>query len=353
MRLPVLASPRACSATLAFLLAGCQSVHPVDLSSLAEEPPLPYSVLLTGGARVTFESDEERTAPLASTYRTVEEGGEAFPLTAVSDALQSGRVFVHVALDEDEPDTGAPEDAEASLVRLAQAGQHDLILVIEQLQDGAIEERGINGQWPITAITWLLAGLGMLIPDHTYDSQAKLVFSLRDAQTGTSLYDRQPVAAPVDLPLVQRTDFLGLLTSIIVPPFWVGDDPAAVEETVRAVVTNRLIASLARELKTREVRDKIRSLMPAQLELVVLRDGLIVKVATRDALADARLRNEDGPLGGTFAGLLDALFEDDVQDDDGVRRYEARLYEVPEGRRLQLLVRTVTGRVASTTVALP
>src|SRR5690606_15567341 len=139
-----------------------------------------------------------------------------------------------------------------------------------------VEKLGINGQWPITAAVWLMLGLGLVIPDHSFESRANLRVSLHEAQTGTVVHDTVLSGGAVDLSLVERTDFLGLVTSILVPPFWVGDDDRRVENNVRDTATRRLLESTARQLKSVEVSERIDERMPAQVAITARGDGHLV-----------------------------------------------------------------------------
>ncbi len=352
----------AAGTSLLSLAAGCGSSQLADVADLAAEPPLPYSVLVTGGAFVEPAAAAGVAAPLQRTFPPLQPLEEVFPLQAVADVLRDGRVFVRV-----EPDAGAAE-RRASLARCADAipmheGElqamlaaarrdgHDFLLVIERVRDDVIEARGVNGQWPITASVWLLIGLGMLIPDHTYESRAELHVALRDVQTGRPLYRSVLSGGAVDLSLLERTDALGVVTSILVPPFLVGDDQRVVADTVRRIASLSLLGSLARQLKSRDSESRIASALPVALSVAVDDRGLWVEVEGEDTLSAARLAVDSRAVDRGAAEFEQSLLAS-ARESDGRWRYRGRLSPVPRGRFLQVLVQTVSGRVASTTVAL-
>jgi hypothetical protein len=320
-----------------------------NLRVLAELPPLDLAVLVTGGA---FRSDDGG----GGTFPAGPAGTEAIPLATVVEALQRGRVFRRVQVDPDQQrrrsigerlSTPRRDDDVHAFLQRARADGVDLLLVIEELQDGPIEAQGTNGRWPVTFATWILLGVGVLIPDRTFESRATLRCTLRDLQAGRPLLDPPLlVAGPIDLALVERTDFLGLCTSILVPPFWVGDDDAVVGDSVRATTEGRLLLSLVRDLKSESTRRKLRAAAPAAIDVA---DGA-VRVECAESLADVRLRAPglDPAAGAAFRAELLAS----MQLVDSVFRYRAPLPALPVGIEVQVLASTVSGGVASiTTVA--
>ena len=352
---------------MALLLGGgCQSTR-VDLEGLAEQEPLPYSVLITGGAfELPLEPDPE-SSPLDHTFRRESGGGEAIPLADLVEVLRAGRVFVRVAADsapeEDRrlfanPDGPLPMDHPAVQALLGRAREegHDLLLVVRRLQDGRVEEQGINGTWPITVSVWLLLGLGMFIPDHTFESRATLNVSLRDLQTGRVLYDTERNSGPVDLALVERGSVWGIIGSIIIPPFWVPNDEEITVASVREVSARRLLVSLARQLKGVEAMQELRDRSAAHIE-VERRDGSVtvqVDVPAPESLAVVRLRLDSTLLRGAALDRFEAALLAGVQPDreTGVLHYQAVYPAALEGELLQVLVQTTSGRVASETVRL-
>lgn len=328
------------------LVAGACATPGTDLGSLAEQPPLDCAVLLTGGA---FLSGGGGGATFAA-------DGEVLPIEAVREVLVRGRVFQRLDVDPDPENrerlsrlysTRHRDEGFASFLAAARAAGFDYLLVVEQLQDGAIERLGINGTWPVTLATWLLLGVGALIPDCTFESRATLRVSLRELQTGRPVHDPLLIAGPVDLNLLERTDLLGLMLSIVVPPFWVGDDPEAVRAAVQATTVRRLLTSLARDLKSEVVRQRLRDNLPARLTLSPSPAGWRVVVQSREALSVARLRAAqlEPAAGERFAAELLAS----VQASGGTWRYEAPLPAGVADRPVQVLVGTLRGEVASAT----
>lgn len=360
-------SARWLSPAVVLALGGCQSTL-ADLEGLAEQDPLPYSVLVTGG---TFEEpapQDSETSPLDHTFGSASgELGEAIPLTDFVEVLRVGRVFVRVAADDGSEDgrremaalEGPVEVDDRELQDLlarARTDGHDLLLVVQRLQDGAVEEQGINGSWPITLSVWLLLGLGMFIPDHTFESQATVNVSLRDVQTGRVLYDPVQNSGPVDLSLVERGSVLGIIGSIIIPPFWVPNDDENTVESVREVSARRLLLSVARQLKGVEAQqqlgDKSAALITPSRSGENLR--LRIEVPNHESLAVVRMRLDSRPVQGAIFGSFEAelLASATPVSDEGLWRYEATYPVELQGELLQILVQTASGLVASETVRL-
>jgi len=343
----------------ALLCAGaCQSPSS-ELRGLAARPPLDYAVLVTGGAwlqpteandRGTFATDGVGAAAAEQAV-----GEEPIAVAEVIGALQEGAVFRRVAGDDDAHrarvrEMLASRRAEPALLDFLQDARDrgfDMLLVVEGLQDNAIDAQGVNGRWPVTMLTWLLLGIGVFIPDHTFESGVTLRVTLRDLETGSVLADTISSAGPIDLSLMERGSALGLVSSILVPPFWVPDDDGRVTRAVRDYTQRRLLLSLARELKSEPIRQRLRAVAVAALSLP--REG-VVAVDSREALSAVRIR--------AHAGLSDeaaAAFEQSLVA--SMRRQGDRyLYEsaLPEGvdpsrMRVQVLVATVAGSVASAT----
>lgn len=343
-------------------LLGCQSPSG-ELRGLADQPPLDCAVLVTGGAFL------ERLPARAGTFAAAEtpgEGGtdggaaaadEPIPIEAVLDVLQRGRVFQRVAVDPDaghrrrvrgELLPGAGNDELLQFLRQARDDGFDLLLVVEQLQDGPIDNQGTNSRWPLTFATWILLGVGLLIPDRTFESRATLKITVRDLQTGLVLDDQLKVAGPIDLALTERTDAWGLLMSILVPPFWVGDAPEVVSDSVRDVTQRRLLLSLARDLKSEPTRQRLRERAAASLTLLDSPAGPKVTVQSFEGLSVVRLRCEGAVDPAEVAAFERALLES-VQRDGRRYRYEAAVPPGVGAARFQVLVGTIRGGVASAT----
>lgn len=337
-------------------LAACQSTA-AELGGLVDLPPLDCAVLVTGG---TFLS----TNGPGGTFAPADPGApalatEPIAIDAVVDELRQSRVFQRVSLDgdaghrrvvRDRLRAGAGDPEVQQFLQRARDEGFDLLLVVEELQDGPIDSQGINGRWPVTFLTWILLGFGAVIPDHTFESRATLRVTLRELQTGRVLHDPLLVGGPIELALFERSDLVGLLMSILVPPFWVGDDAEAVGRAVRETTQRRLLLSLARDLKSEQVRQRLRERSAARLLLVEDERGLRIQADSAESLSVVRLRGH-GSLGAEAA----AAFERELlasRSFDGERfRYEAPLPGSVRGDRVQVLVGTIRGTVASATFA--
>ena len=349
----------------ALLAAACQTPAG-ELSGIAAGPPLDYAVLVTGGAFLTTDATHAGTFVVSGEpVRPPPDGSavaaaataEPIAMTSVIEALTNGRVFQRVEVDADDAHRHAvrgqlrASTADAELQQFLQQAQDrgfDLLLVVEELQDGPIDAQGINGRWPVTFATWILLGVGMLIPDHTFESRALLRITVRDLQTGRILYDPRLVGGPIDLSLTERSDVLGLLVSILVPPFWVGDDHDSVGESVRAVTRQRLPLSLARELKSETVAQRLREGGAASLRLVDQGKGAELVVDVSDSLSGVRLRCEPMLSAEELARFEQALLAS-MRVEGGRFRYQAVLPESSRGRLLQVRAATIRGSVASST----
>lgn len=340
-------------------LAGCRSSPLSELAEIGVGPPLPYAVLVTGGAFVEPGRPVEDPGFFAATFDG-EPGAEAFELERVAAVAERGRVFVNVRTDERDPterrrvadltEAFPVRDRDLQeLLRGARAGGRDLLLVVEKLADGPVVRRGVNGQWPITLGVWLLAGLGVVIPDHTYESQASLHVVLREVWTGRVVHRAVLDARPLNLSLVERSDVLGLLTSIVVPPFLVGDDEEKVRDEVRRVSEERMLVSLARRLKSVDTLARIRRAMPAGIEVRTAESGARVVVEADEGLAAVRLRVDGRPLEGEPAQRAESALLASERLSGDKFAYDAVIGLPRRWRTLQVLLQTVGGRFASVT----
>lgn len=345
----------------ALSLAACAGTD--DLRGIAAKPPLDRAVLISGGAFFsplpgsvgTFLVNKAGESP-----QLPNPGEEAIPFSQIVDVLDRGRVFQRIVADTETDRRGnlraqlAQRDPDASLaVFLAQARADgfDLLILVEELRDGPIENQGTNNRWPVTFATWILLGVGALIPDRTFESRATLKVSLRELQTGAQLLSLPIGPGPVELALTERADLLGLLMSVIVPPFWVGDDHESVVASVRATTERRMLLRLARELKSEVFRRSLDDTGPATIQLVDTSDGPQVVIDTRESLSTVRI---DGP------GYVDALAIEQFSKDlvasrtiQGIRfHYNAPLPKATAGGAFQVKVSTLRGGVASATFTL-
>lgn len=335
---------------------GCRSTAGTDFETLADSPAAPYSIRVTGGAFVAPGSVE---SPLDATFREpgVDDSFEAIPLQEVTRALRLARTFVSV--DGDQRDARTRQrlaatgptlplaDADASQLLLeASRDGYDYLLFVESVEDGPISEFGINSRWPITAIAWLAVGIGMVIPDHTFESTARLRVTLRDVHSGEVVYRRVLDGEPVDLALIDRADFWGILQSILVPPFWVANDEVRVARQMRQETARRMLFLLAQDLKSASCIDELRSAAPMQIDLAVGDDGLQLTCVGPEGANFVRL-SVDGveyaPAGWRAALLASATVSQSTVS------YEVSVPKPTHGRYLQVLVQTIGGRVSSST----
>ncbi len=353
---------------LSVLMAACQATAPIDLAGLATQPALHYSVLVSGGAFVEPTPNPDLNDPLSRTFLLPAGEREAIALETLVAALQKARTFVAIGMDpsgsqERDVVAGQREAVLGSLGKelglravLDSARQqgHDYVLVIEKLQDGPIESHGVNGLWPVTSFLWLLIGLGFVIPDHGYESLATLHVSVRDVHTGSRVYQTVLSGGLVELSLLSRSSFWGFVLSILVPPSLVSSDDSIVLESVRAVAIERLLFSLARDLKSIACQQQLLAGAPAQIALSVTDKGLELDVTALDSLTIARFVADGTAIDDPAVDAFELEFLGSEKVVDGRYSYRAIVPgEVHAGRRrVQVLVQTVTGRVASSTTDL-
>ncbi|MFN3244788.1 MAG: hypothetical protein ACE37K_25010 [Planctomycetota bacterium] len=340
------------------LLGGCMSTTD-ELRGLAERPPLDRAVLVSGGAFFAEDSAEQGTfrRPVDPGDAAAPPADEAIPFASIVDVLERGAVFQRVVADPDpyrrrllraQLDNRAPDPGINEFLRQAREDGFDLLLVIEELQDGPIESQGTNGRWPVTFATWILLGVGMFIPDRTFESTAALRLSFRELQTGREIDSLLLVPGPIDLALTERTDVLGLLLSVVVPPFWIGDDVETVNESIRDTTQRRLLVSLVRELKSEVRRRRLGEREAATFTFERGPSGPRIVVDSRETLSVVRLvgeRFDDELAAHAFAERL--LASRTLQA--GRFRYQATLPDGLDRGRFQVRVGTLRGGIASST----
>ncbi|MHC4514244.1 MAG: hypothetical protein ACYTGW_05865 [Planctomycetota bacterium] len=345
-------------------LAACASGPPTDISALAEQSPLPYSVLVTGGAFVAAEAVPGTNGDvLARTFAAVAGSDEGIALDELTKTLKAARVFVaqtthtadvdlrrKLAAHESEE---AMQDVELQAV-LAQARRegHDFLLVVAKIQDGDVRPRGINDRWPFTIGAWFLA-LGAFIPDRTYESTARLHASLRDVHSGRIVFG--PTVSepgPVDLNMFDRCSFGGFLQSILVPPFWTSVNSEKIVNVVRDVSVRRLRIALARKMKSADARDRLANFGPARITVRRSGPAFRISIDSSEAVSFVRMRLDLQPLAGPALRDFEAALLASVRRQGGRFHYTADLHAPLHGRRLQVLVQTVTASIASKTTNL-
>lgn len=349
------------------LFSGCAATGIEEFSSLAAKPSLPCSVLVTGGSFVQAPPGEPEpggAGARARTFALAPEGTEAFPLDDLMRSLDLGKVFVAMTRDHApvesrrrvagiRADTASDDEAlEATLLRARTAG-HDFLLVVERIEDGPVEARGVNDRWPFTLGAWLFA-LGAFIPDRTYESRARLQVSMRDVYSGRRVF--APIlleAGPVDLNMIERCTWWGFVQSIIVPPFWTSTDDASIVGAVRVESVGRLLIAAVRRLKSAEVRAQLGNSGPAAIEVERTEDGHRVRIDSSEALRAVALRRD----GAALAPEVEAAFAQaclrSVESAGERYRYTTSLPPLGPGRLLQVIVQTEAAGLSSTTVDLP
>jgi len=352
---------RRCALTLVLVLAGaCASADIPSESALAALPPLPYRISINGGAFLP-ESDRKMPAePPVTGHRliaakTYPEGvAEPIELERIISVLRRTRLATAVvvpagvsAADREKLALNPTGDGFETARRQAEAAGADLMLVIEGMRDAPVVEHGRTDQWPISTAAWLIIGLGMFVPDHRYESTAELVASVWDVHSGARLR-RIPISPKtVDLALVDRSDFWGIVLSIIVPPTLLWNDDDNVVHEVRAVTDRSLLLGLVERLKSREVMQDLSK----GLHLTARPDGgVLVRVETQQELRSVEVEIDGARWSGTdkFAASLLA-----TQRKQPSNRNEYRWVIPPvDGRELRVIVETLAGQVISSTVGL-
>lgn len=357
---------RSASLWLAFLgvilLPSCAFTGVEDLASLRDKPPLPYSVMITGGGFVTAPN-ERVTGELSRTFLYDDRVAEAFTLKKLQENLGLAKVFVVTATDDGPAadrtvvsglgEGQSLEVAElSSMLGRAQQAGHDFLLIVEKIQDGPVESRGINDRWPFTLAAWLFA-LGALIPDRTYESRARLRVSMRDVYSGRQVV--KPIVVepgPVDLNMFERCGLLGFVQSIVIPPFFTSTDPASIVESIRDESTPRMLTSLVRRLKSAEVRDQLQSASSLGILTQRVEGGWQVSVETEEPVSSVGLRLDGRPLQTPGVTAFERELLESRQRTETGLQYTAVYTESHEGQYLQVAVQTEAAKVRSMTVRL-
>ncbi len=344
-------------------LCSCASSPYSELQRLAEEgDPLPYAVMIVGGAFVNGEqSASEAADPMARTFALANGEQEAFPLRELQEILSQGRVFVSTTTSSLAVDLRRQLAATSLAIPLANKelqeilqktrnSGHDYLLVVEKIQDGAVQSQGINDRWPFTLGAWLFA-LGGLIPDRTYLSQAKLHVSLRDVYSGSRIYRVVVDAHPVNLNMFERSNVWGFLQSLIIPPFWTLEDEERLVESVRADAVQGLLVEVAKRMKSGEARGVLQQSSPAQITLQGTHRGLELVVSSAEAISLLRLCLDSTDLGPEVVSNFESSFIKSQKMQEDRFLYRAVLPPL-SGSTLQVMLQTVAARIASVTFSL-
>lgn len=344
------------------LLHGCQSSAPVDLSSLVRRPPLPYSILVTGGAFLSGGDPNDRSV-FRNTFTTAERSdGEALSLEQVSRVLRDARVFVRSDTDPSDATFRAQlagmsgpldlsQDSMREFLSRARRDGADYLLVLEGLRDGRVIDLGINDRWPWTFALWLAFGIGAVIPDHGFTTAASLRVSLREVQTGRVVPGtRVPFSGgSLDLSLVSRGSSWWWLKMIVVPPSWIGSDQGKVVKQMRRSASQRLLFSLARYLKDASFLEDLHDFEIARVELRHVDSGLEFVISARQSLSYLRLRLNQEDLVGEVQDRFEADLLASETREDGGYVYRGVLPMTQAAGQLQVMMQTVGGEVASST----
>ncbi|PIE23359.1 MAG: hypothetical protein CSA62_08155 [Planctomycetota bacterium] len=349
-----------------FWLCSCVGSGVPDPQRLALLPPLPYRIAVGGGAMLATEQRDPGGVEVwkgGEVLRTYDGRDlEPVPFAELVGLLRRGRLASQVvALDMDDLPArerlafGRNRPEEIERARLLAEGQGaDLLLILEGLRDAPVIELGLNDRWPIATAAWLMVGLGMFIPDHSYESQVSVRATLRDVHTGAVLVDDILVSpGSVDLSLVERTTWLGIVTSILVPPPLVWSEPEEYGSSVREVAGDLIALRLLARLKRPQTLAQLRRALPLGVELVPGREGLELVVRSRQELLSlaVEMGAERRALAeASLQTLLAALRASRALDPAG----EGFVYRAPlpasEGARLvRVIVGTAAGERVSTT----
>jgi hypothetical protein len=360
-------------ASLSAWLAACTSSLNIDEARIAEAPPLPYRIAVLGGAfvpppaRDLPDAVSEAAAEAGTVSARTYEPGVVEPIAfeTVLDELRRGRLATQVwgpSLAASTREAIAFGNAQAPFEearRQALSGGADLLLVLEGVREGPIDFLGVTGQWPVSSVAWLLVGLGIFIPDHRYEARIKLVASLRDAHTGRTLLPNIVLApGSLDIAVVTRQTFLGLLPSLLIPPPLMASDDATVRAVVREESDRRLLLRLLSRLKDPETVESLEASLPMRLRLTRQGDGrLQVAVLTAQEIggAEVELRQPSGASGSLPAAVLDAfraaLLADRRVEGDRLS-YTAELAGLPDAGQVRVLIQSIAGQVVSATIGL-
>ncbi len=339
------------------LLGSCASGGVLSIEELAAEPPLPYRLGVDGGGFLLTSGGGQVEAGgriLASTLFNGERGAEVLPFTKLLDSFGRGRLASSlVVLGSKDPKErakvartmGQSASLEALLARARREGC-DLLLVIEGVEDAPVLNHGVNGQWPIASLGWLLIGLGMFVPDHDFEVAVRFKASLRDVYTGKVLQSIVVTPGPFSLSLFQRGSILGLITSIIVPPPLVGSDPEVVVRKLQKESRRRLVLRMLARLKDPQTDESLKRNVPIRLDLLQARRGEVsVMIRGRQEVLALRFSLDGEPLPDSRKKAA-ALLSTEKRE-GGQVSYARLLTDLPRRGLLRVHVRDLAGNQVS------
>jgi len=346
---------------LLLVLGSCASGPPLDFELLRSEPPLPFALGLTGGTFLPVgQRGVEDSGPEGRTLaaRTWPEGVvEPLPLSRILGILRRGRaasVLLDLGVDDrtrERAALGLGGDPRGRLMEIARKRKCDLVLLIEGARDAPVQSRGVNGQWPIAALGWVLIGLGGFVPDHDFEARVRLAASLLDVHTGRELDRIFVEATPFSLSLFQRASLLGILGSVLIPPPLIGDEVSRVVAHARARGEQELLLRLLARLKLPETREAIQRGQSFRISLARIGPGrLRLDIECRQELAGLSFDLNGDPWSPPSA--WEEAFLLDPKPMDETLLYSRELPRIREGSILRVLARTVAGEVSSTTLRL-
>ena len=355
-------------ALLGLGLAACAAT-PAEVNRLAKLPPLPYRIAVVGGG---FLPAAQRNAPAVpgegQILSRLWEPGQVEPIAfdRIVDTLRRGRTASSLLLPPTETSetaalrerlAGGDGAAFDSARKRAETQGADLVLLIEGVRDGPVRFLGVTGEWPITTVAWLMVGLGVFIPDHRYEANVRLFASLRDVHSGRRLMTLRVSPTPVTLALARRTDFLGLVTSIVVPPSLVGSDEESVVAALRSDCDDLIPIALLARLKDAETLDTLRAAMPIDLRLGAEgRSAIRISVSSGHELQELSIEKHGDQGAEALSEARIAEFRRALlgsRKREGERFvYEAVLGELARDGEYRVLLQDAAGQRTSSTIRL-
>ena len=204
----------------------------------------------------------------------------------------------------------------------------------------------------MTSVLWLIVGLGMFVPDHTYESRASLHVAMYEVHTGRQVYRTRESGGPGELALVSRSSGWSLVTQIIIPPFLIGSDHQDVVEEVRAICASRLMYALSQRLKSVVCQQELSESAPATISAQRVGGRLTVSVRSTSGLSFLRIRVDGRALEGPEFQQFESDLLASETSADGFLSYEAT-YQAPlQVGLVQVLLLTVGGGAFSSTIDL-